>query len=114
MQFSWTNSKTWRKIIFFDDAQNEVIGVDEVGRGALCGPVVSCAIVLKKNVLEHSFSREINDSKKLSEKKFKSVNSIQVLVHEKGRPLANSYLIDRENENIEVGSFDFGFGLVNG
>ena len=43
--------------------------MDEVGRGALCGPVVSCAIVLKKSVLEHDFSREINDSKKLSEKK---------------------------------------------
>ena len=31
---------------FFKDIDNETIGVDEVGRGALVGPVVSCAILL--------------------------------------------------------------------
>ena len=25
-------------------------GVDEVGRGCLAGPVISCAIILKKNI----------------------------------------------------------------
>ena len=33
---------------FFQDIDNEIIGVDEVGRGALVGPVVSFAVLLKK------------------------------------------------------------------
>ena len=42
-----------------------IAGVDEVGRGPLCGPVVACACILPKN-----YSLEgLNDSKKLSEKK---------------------------------------------
>lgn len=40
-------------------------GVDEAGRGPLAGPVTACAIIMDdKNIIE-----EINDSKKLSEKK---------------------------------------------
>ncbi len=42
-----------------------IAGIDEVGRGPLAGPVVTCAVILPKdcNILY------INDSKKLSEKK---------------------------------------------
>ena len=40
-------------------------GVDEAGRGPLAGPVTACAIIMDdKKIIE-----EINDSKKLSEKK---------------------------------------------
>lgn len=47
-----------------------VCGIDEVGRGPLCGPVVAGAVILPKdcNILY------INDSKKLSEKKREEVN----------------------------------------
>ena len=48
---------------------NSLIGVDEVGRGALVGPVVSCAILLHKKIKDDTLHKEINDSKKLSEKK---------------------------------------------
>ena len=42
-----------------------IVGVDEVGRGPLIGPVVACCCVLPKDfVLEG-----LNDSKKISEKK---------------------------------------------
>lgn len=42
-----------------------IAGVDEAGRGPLCGPVVAGAVILPKNyVLEG-----LNDSKQLSEKK---------------------------------------------
>lgn len=44
---------------------NYIAGIDEVGRGCLFGPVVACAIVMKKD-FDYS---EINDSKKLSKKK---------------------------------------------
>ncbi|NLW52612.1 MAG: ribonuclease HII [Tissierellia bacterium] len=44
---------------------NHVCGIDEVGRGPIAGPVVSCALILPKDfVLE-----EVRDSKKLSDKK---------------------------------------------
>ncbi|MCL4390329.1 MAG: ribonuclease HII [Patescibacteria group bacterium] len=48
-----------------------VIGVDEVGRGALAGPVVAGAVSLKRTVLfkNGSFLDEIDDSKRLSAKK---------------------------------------------
>ncbi|MBC7196094.1 MAG: ribonuclease HII, partial [Deferribacterales bacterium] len=44
-----------------------ILGVDEVGRGCLAGPVVACACLLK----EGFESSEIVDSKKLLEKKRK-------------------------------------------
>ena len=42
-----------------------VVGIDEVGRGPLAGPVVACAAVLKAP----DIMPELNDSKKLSRKK---------------------------------------------
>ncbi len=43
--------------------KNKIIaGVDEVGRGCLAGPVVSAAVILKKNIL----LKDIKDSKKIS------------------------------------------------
>lgn len=41
---------------------NLIIGVDEVGRGSLAGPVVAAAVALKKERFKH----RIDDSKKLS------------------------------------------------
>ena len=52
-----------------DDIKNQVIGIDEVGRGAFCGPVVSCSVLLGKKILNNNLIFQIKDSKKLSEKK---------------------------------------------
>ena len=46
---------------------NNIIGVDEVGRGPLAGPVVAAAVILNPNIC----IKEINDSKKISKKKKK-------------------------------------------
>ncbi|MDL2211274.1 ribonuclease HII [Erysipelotrichaceae bacterium OttesenSCG-928-M19] len=47
-----------------------LIGIDEVGRGCLAGPLVVCGIIMKyDNLLE-----EVNDSKKLSRKKREQFN----------------------------------------
>ena len=43
---------------------NYIAGIDETGRGSFMGPVVSCAIILKRE-FTHPL---INDSKKLSKK----------------------------------------------
>jgi ribonuclease HII len=42
-----------------------VCGVDEAGRGPLCGPVVAAAVILPQGL----YIEGLNDSKKLSEKK---------------------------------------------
>ena len=55
--------------LLLDDIKNQVIGIDEVGRGAFCGPVVSCSVLLEKKILNNSLVFQITDSKKLSHKK---------------------------------------------
>lgn len=51
--------------ILSDDDKALVCGIDEVGRGPLAGPVVTCAVILNK---DHHFTG-LNDSKQLSAKK---------------------------------------------
>ena len=47
------------------DGYKLVCGVDEAGRGPLCGPVVAAACILPSGLVLDG----LNDSKKLSEKK---------------------------------------------
>jgi ribonuclease HII len=47
-------------------SKGRVAGVDEVGYGALAGPVLVCAVVLDPKALPLSFLKEIKDSKQLS------------------------------------------------
>ena len=49
----------------YDKGITLIAGVDEVGRGPLCGPVVAAACILPKNYELEG----LNDSKKLTEKK---------------------------------------------
>lgn len=49
----------------YEKGYSYICGVDEAGRGPLCGPVVAAAVILKKD----SIIEGVNDSKKLSEKK---------------------------------------------
>jgi ribonuclease HII len=49
----------------YEKGYSLIAGVDEAGRGPLCGPVVAAAVILKKD----SHIAGVNDSKKLSEKK---------------------------------------------
>jgi ribonuclease HII len=47
-----------------------IAGVDEVGRGALAGPIVAAAVILKRSSI---FIEGINDSKKINAKKRKEL-----------------------------------------
>ena len=49
----------------YDQGFKAVCGVDEAGRGPLCGPVVAAAVILPCGL----YIEGLNDSKKLSEKK---------------------------------------------
>ena len=76
-----------------------IAGVDEVGRGALAGPVVAAAVILNGPL------EGLNDSKKLTEKKrnilFKEINehALSVAIGIKW----NDYI---DNVNIKVASED--------
>tara|TARA_B100000965_G_scaffold402827_1_gene429628 strand:- start:1199 stop:1753 length:555 start_codon:yes stop_codon:yes gene_type:complete len=74
-----------------------IAGVDEVGRGALAGPVIAAAVILDKDI------EGLNDSKKLTEKKrntlFKIINNnaLSIAIGIKW----NDYI---DNMNIKVAS----------
>lgn len=60
--------KEWQERMAFDNAfasHEVIIGVDEVGRGPLAGPVVAAAVILPSD----AYLLGVKDSKKLSEKK---------------------------------------------
>lgn len=50
---------------YYSEKVKVIVGVDEAGRGPLCGPVVAAACILPKGY----HNAHINDSKKLTEKK---------------------------------------------
>ena len=52
-----------------DEGFELVCGVDEAGRGPLCGPVAAAAVILPRGLVIEG----LNDSKKLSEKKRESL-----------------------------------------
>ena len=54
---------------YYNQKVKLIVGVDEAGRGPLCGPVVAGACILPKDYK----NEEINDSKKLSSKKREKV-----------------------------------------
>ena len=82
---------------YYTDLDNSIIGIDEVGRGALCGPVVSCALILHENISQEKLFDEITDSKKLSEKKRMEI-SMMIKRHSKFNiGISDNIEIDRLN-----------------
>jgi ribonuclease HII len=56
------NGPAWRAVLPYIQAGQTVIGIDEVGRGAWCGPVVAAAVVLPAR----SRLAGVRDSKQLT------------------------------------------------
>ena len=52
-------------MLALNDIHEQNIGIDEVGRGSWSGPVIACAIILKKSLLKESVVHQIYDSKKV-------------------------------------------------
>ena len=78
----------------FDQAyETPIIGVDEVGRGTLAGPVISAAIILNKEKIPEG----INDSKKLSKKKREVINEELISQHSFAIGIASVEEIDKIN-----------------
>lgn len=62
MKYSEYNDDIKREIY---EKYDRIAGIDEVGRGPLAGPVVTCAVIMKKD----SHIDGVTDSKKLTRKK---------------------------------------------
>lgn len=79
----------------FDQEKGEkIIGVDEAGRGPLAGPVVAAAAYLK---FYHKDLEEIQDSKKLTEKKREKLFSVIPQYFEIGIGVASVEEIEKYN-----------------
>jgi ribonuclease HII len=72
-----------------------IAGVDEVGRGPLAGGVLACACILDSN----QKIEDINDSKKLSEKKREHLN--QEIVS-KAKAYAYGYCNEKEIDELNI------------
>ena len=98
--------KRVRNMYNFDksfEGYNIIAGVDEVGRGPLAGPIVSCAVVLDLNVIDEDLILWINDSKKLNERKREELAAII-----KEKALAY-YVASRNSKEID----ERGIGVCN-
>lgn len=91
MKYSDYNEKIKKEIY---EHYNLIAGIDEVGRGPLAGPVVTCAVIMKKD----SHIKGVTDSKKLSRKKMLSLkDEILKDAIEISYGYANNRLIDEIN-----------------
>jgi|AYRG01.1.fsa_nt_gi ribonuclease HII len=103
---------------------DNIIGIDEAGRGPLAGPVVACAVKIVNYVKEFEM---INDSKKLTEKKREFLFDIILANCEVGVGLANEKEVDKINilnatflamrraiEDLEAGGTKFDLALIDG
>ncbi|WP_276881780.1 ribonuclease HII [Anaerococcus tetradius] len=91
MRYSPYNDDIKRKV---HENYELIAGIDEVGRGPLAGPVVTCALIMKKD----SKIEGVTDSKKLTRKKMlvlKDKILADCLTYAYG--YANSLLIDKLN-----------------
>lgn len=78
----------------YNNGIKHIAGIDEVGRGPLAGPVVTCAVVLKPDVLIEG----VNDSKKVSEKNREKLFDIIIdNCISYGIGMANEKVIDKIN-----------------
>ncbi|MBO3460609.1 ribonuclease HII [Aetokthonos hydrillicola Thurmond2011] len=57
---------SWLELSTLSGCQELIAGVDEVGRGALFGPVVAAAVILPDHALPELIAAQIKDSKQLS------------------------------------------------
>lgn len=83
------------KLFLYDKEYGKIIiGVDEAGRGPLAGPVVAAAVIIDEYAEEF---KEINDSKKISEKKREILFDIIIEKCKVGVGLATVQEIDEIN-----------------
>ena len=80
-----------------------VIGIDEVGRGPLAGPVVSCACVFFNHLFSPNELKILDDSKKLSRlKRKKAINFILQMQRNKKLNFALGFSSVEEIDSMNI------------
>lgn len=86
---------------FLEQGYRFIAGVDEVGRGALCGPVVAVALVLPSSLVHDplpAWLRQTNDSKLLTPRKRRElVRFILAAAESVGVGLCSNIEVDQKN-----------------
>jgi ribonuclease HII len=90
--------------VFIQKKYNNIIGIDEVGRGPLAGPVVACSAMLRDNNILDSKEQIsdkkwdlVRDSKKLSEKQREEAFNFVMKNFHVGVGICDHNTIDRIN-----------------
>lgn len=78
-----------------NEGYNIICGVDEAGRGPLAGPVFACAIIMRDDFI----IPEVNDSKKLSEKKREALYDI---ILENALDYSVAFVSEKEIDEINI------------
>ena len=73
------------------------LGIDEAGRGPLCGPVVACCVLWNKKLENENYIKYVKDSKKLSKKNRKYIYNILLKNLKYGIGVINNEEIDKIN-----------------
>ena len=81
---------------------NIVVGIDEVGRGPLAGPVIAVAVYIKRSLWKNFLARypeinKINDSKKISKKIREKLYKILINIIQFGVGAASVKEIEEKN-----------------
>ena len=88
---------TWLESVV-SDTHRLIAGVDEVGRGALFGPVVAAAVILPASALSSLVAANIKDSKQLSAYRRRQLaEQIQAVALDWNIGIASTTEIDRLN-----------------
>ena len=83
--------------------EKPVIGIDEVGRGPLAGPVVSCACVFFDYLLSPTDLKLLKDSKKLSRKRrYDALECILKMQRKKKLIFSLGYASVKEIDSINI------------
>lgn len=78
-----------------DESYKYICGIDEAGRGPLCGEVVAAAVILNDGVIIEG----VNDSKKLSEKK-REILYDEIIKNVKAYGIGSASVYEIEKYNI--------------
>lgn len=81
--------------LLINEGYKKIVGVDEVGRGPMAGPLVAAAVILPSDYQND----EINDSKKLTEKKREQLYN---LILNQAVEVSVTFIYNEEVDNINV------------
>lgn len=80
---------------FYKEGLQHIVGIDEVGRGPLAGPVTVAAVILPP----HFFIEGLNDSKKVSPKKREKISQI---IHESAVDISIWSMTPQEIDELNI------------